>query len=138
MMDTLDCGHPSTETDGCGTGYGITKGGAKHCYACCAEQDREQMRRTDRILLYLSMTGSSLSASGLGLARPIPGHTYYGDNKATNWPGSLSIPVGSIKVGNHNIAGRRYDCWFTFEGREWHGVQYGDYTQLLHCNKLRA
>jgi hypothetical protein len=108
----LDCGHPVSD--------GKDANGKKHCYACCAEQDRKQMRETGRITLYLSDDSKA-----------------FGTYKVTNWPGSLTFPCHSPRTGRHNIAGKRIDVWFTFEGQDWHGVQYGDNTQICHCKKVK-
>ena len=56
--------------------------------------------------------------------------------EVTNWPSSLRLKA-SVKVGNHNIAGSRYDTWFNFEGVVWHGVCYGENTQLCHCKRTK-
>lgn len=111
-----DCGHeiPALPAGHCGgTGYAVDREGRKFCYQCCAAEDRRQMATTGRATLYL--TG----------------------NELTNWPGSLRIPVRAKSRGRHNIAGSRTDVWFTFGGHGWHGVQYGDNTQLAHCKRLK-
>jgi len=55
----------------------------------------------------------------------------------SNWPGTLRFACSKPKIGRHNIAGRRYDVWFDGpDGHRWHGVQYGEWTQVLHCRKL--
>lgn len=114
------------------TGYGVKEDGTKICFKCCGEEDREYMRTHDRMTLYLTVRQSDgkVHVGTPGLA--------YMKHFVTNWPGTLEIPVPTPKVGLHNIAGRRYDVWFDFEGRTWHGVQYGDNTQILHCRKLKA
>jgi hypothetical protein len=86
------------------------------------------MRTDDNIDLYLV---DAKHESPMKTGSPFWTH------ELTNWPGSLSIQVRRIKTGHHNIAGKRYDVWFTFEGHEWHGVQYGDNTQICHCRKLK-
>ena len=98
------------------TGYARTDNG-KVCFDCCAKQDKEYMRATGHIDLYLVDD------------QTLP--------RVTNWPGTLSIPCTGVKIGNHNIAGRRYDVWFAFEGYWWHGVQYGHNTQVCHCKKTK-
>ena len=55
----------------------------------------------------------------------------------TNWPGTLKLRVTGRKMGSHNIAVWRYDMWFQFEGFLWHGVRYGNNTQLVHCKRTR-
>ncbi len=98
-----------------GTGYGVDNGNNKICYACCGKQDLEQMETRGKATLYL----------GVG--------------RVTNWPDTLSFIVQGSKKGKHNIAGVRYDVWFyDANGREWHGVTYGDNTQICHCRRLKS
>ena len=101
------------------TGYATNDKGEKICYQCCGELDRQYMIDNGAISLYLTIDKK-----------------YPSRGKVTNWPGTLSLPVG-IKVGRHNIAGVRYDCWFTFNGHVWHGVTYGDNTQICHCKQTK-
>ena len=101
-----------------GTGYAINHlTGQKVCYDCCAEQDRKFMRDHKKITLYLTREG------------------FY--SKITNWPGTLKLDCTGCRTGRHNIAGTRYDVWFVFEGYYWHGVQYGENTQLCHCKQTK-
>jgi hypothetical protein len=59
------------------------------------------------------------------------------DGRVTNWPNSLSFK-GHVSKGRHNIAGTRYDVWFTGpDGHRWHGTQYGDNTQICHCKRTK-
>lgn len=121
-LELLECGHPESEHSEITRGYGTDAQGNRHCYTCCAEQDKAQMRNQGRITLYLT-TKPDLGGS-------------YGDAEISNWPGSLKLR-GRYHKGRHNIARTRYDVWFTFEGNNWHGVQYGDNTQLVHCKKVK-
>lgn len=124
IIHCADCG-AECKPDGCATGYGVDRDNRKICYACCGYHDRAEMMLTGRATLYL--TYDVIPAKpGTPWGRGIH------NARVTNWPGSLSIRAG-IKSGRHNIAGRRYDVWFTFAGRTWHGVQYGDNTQICHC-----
>ena len=107
-----DCGHIAI-SEGCGTGYGVNREGEKICFACCGEQDKQAMREDGKATLYLS------------------------NNEITNWPGTLRLRADYVRTGRHNIAGKRYDVWFHFENQQWHGVQYGDNTNILHCKKLK-
>ena len=107
-----DCGHPGP--------HGTAPDGSTYCYACCALRDVEQMTRDGRTMLYLCKNDT-------------------GKYGLTNWPGSLRFPVRHVRKGKHNIAGSRYDAWFCDSaGREWHAVQYGEWTQVAHCRRLRA
>lgn len=104
-------------TDSVTTGYGIDSEGNKICFACCAEADKHHMRENGRITLYFS-----------------PGDRG-GRGKVSNWPGSLVWENVHYTIGGHNWGLKRYDCWFWFENCEWHGVRYGDNTELLHCKQ---
>lgn len=113
-----DCGHN-------GPGAGRDAQGKTHCYACCAEQDKQTMRNDSRITLYLTHD------------KPYSPHCYI-DGKVTNWPGSLSLPCRILyRKDGHNWGIARYDVWFKLEDSHWHGVQYGENTQLVHCRKLK-
>ena len=117
------------EGDCGGTGYAHPSHNSteKICYECCAVQDRELMTHNGRYTLYLTCP---------------PGGKYrgmvYGEVKVTNWPGTLVFRSGAVRVGLHNIAGKRYDVWFDGpDGYVWHGVTYGDNTQICHVKRTR-
>lgn len=112
-------------TDGFNAGYAIDT--EKHiiCYECCANSDRLHMNLHGRIVLYLVKR----KAEG-----PVENYVHY----VTNWPGSLERKTLGVRVGRHNIACKRYDFWFAgFDGHWWHGVQYGDNTQIAHCRRTK-
>lgn len=113
---TPDCGH-TVQVEGLTTGYGTDpKTDKTYCYACCAKTDRRIMQKNGCYYLYLDID----------------------KKQVTNWPGSLRYDVLHIKTGRHNIAGARYDVWFQDEySSTWHGIQYGDNTQILHCHRLK-
>jgi hypothetical protein len=103
-----------------GTGYGADGNGNLICYSCCADIDREDMRRTGKATLYLTAGAD-------------------GTADVTNWPGTLRFRTGPVRRGRHNMAGTRYDVWFTGpDGKEWHGVQYGENTQIVHCKRVKG
>jgi len=104
-----------TPDNGFTTGYGLDRRNRKVCYPCCGERDKADMRRTGRATLYLTKKDK--------------------EHVLTNWPGTLNIEPYHVRIGHHNIARVRYDVWFTFESQEWHGVTYGDNTQLCHCRR---
>lgn len=111
------CKQEKTHTQPLTTGYGLTDGGEKHCFACCALDDQEYMDVHKKITLYLTKRD----------------HEWY----VTNWPGSLEYRVSSIHTGKHNLCGKRYDVHFKdYKGKWWHGTQYGDNTQLCHCQRI--
>lgn len=123
------CNQQKTHESDTTTGYGVDKSGNKICFQCCAEDDKKHMEQNNRITLYLTCEPAHKIKSEHGRNRV---------GYVSNWPGTLKIPC-TTTVGRHNIAGVRYDCWFTdHSGNKWHGVQYGDNTQLVHCRKLKA
>lgn len=105
-------------------GYGV-QNGQKVCYECCGKQDREWMKNHDKIMLYL--TGEDSLILGEKPNRWM----------VTNWPGTLKISCSNPRIGRHNIARTRYDVWFRLDGQNWHGVQYGENTQVCYCRKVK-
>lgn len=94
--------------------------GEKVCYACCGELDKQKLLDAnpgDKFYMYLT------------------GNIQYG-YYVSNWPGSFKIRVYPRK-GRHNIAGVRYDFWFYLGNNAFHGVQYGDNTQVAHICCLK-
>lgn len=97
-------------------GYGVDRNGNKICFDCCGDLDRDHLmllKKKERMILYLT------------------------DRGIENWPGTLLIKPTRRKIGKHNIAGTREDVWFDFEGRHFHGVQYGDFSQICHITVVR-
>lgn len=100
------------------TGYGRDKDGGIVCYECCAKWDIEQMTTTGKHCLYLTKRADG----------------YY----VSNWPASVEIKCYYGKKGDHNIARCRYDVWFHGpDGYVWHGVQFGDNTQVCHVKRTK-
>ena len=121
----LECGHEPSPHESFTTGYGVDMDGNRKCYECCAVDDKARMIETGKATLYLSR---SISAEW-----PDKGKEVW---TVGNWPGSLKLRTGSPRKGRHNIAGSRYDVWFTGpDGKDWHGVQYGENTQICHCRR---
>lgn len=119
-----DCGCVKPVQTSGGTGYGYFERGdnAKPiCYECCGKRELASMIETGKATLYMTIErGAS-----------------YNKCKVTDWPGQLSF-VGAYSVGRHNIAGKRYDVEFTGpDGFKWHGVTYGDNTQICHCKRTK-
>lgn len=101
-------------SDGCGTGYGKTTEGAIVCYDCCGKEDKKSLlslKKGEKYYLYLS------------------------DGHLTNWPGTLKIKV-TPKIGRHNMAGVRRDVWFSLEDKNFHGVQYGDMSEICYIQAV--
>jgi hypothetical protein len=100
------------------TGY-VKYGDKTVCYVCYGRTEIDNMLKTGKATLYLTN---------------IKDKNY----SITNWPGSFNLPVKRLSVGKHNIAGKRYDVWFSLHDTEWHGVTYGDNTQLCHCKQVKG
>ena len=114
-----------------GTGYARDGEGRAVCYACCGLEDQAHIRANDRITLYLVQKADAPTRAR-GVLSP-------GDWEVTNWPGSLRIPVSYIGRGAHNMARTRLDVNFTGpDGAQWHGVQYGNNSQVCHCRRLKV
>ena len=121
---------PPSPEGSVGLGYGfLPNSSAVVWYPCCAELDKQQMRDTGKITLYLDCERWAEQRRKGSTMRACMG-------SVKNWPGSLSIPCHT-RCGNHNIARSRYDVWFKFEGYEWWGVSYGEDTQLVHCKRTK-
>lgn len=112
------------------TGYGLDKDGNKFCYDCCAALTLAGMRESGRGILYL-------------VEREMPDWKHFHKKyEVTDWPGCLVFPVTEYTVGRHNLAGSRIDVWFFDKSdpdnwQKWHGVNYGDNSQLLHCRRVK-
>jgi hypothetical protein len=137
-----ECGETKPVLKEAVTGYGIDKDDNKVCYACCGKQDHEHMEKGLPICLYLSgdirpgqedrtVGQTQLWNPGMQRTEWVPKWIL------SNWPGSLEIPIYMVKVGRHNIARVRYDIWFRFAGHNWHGVMYGNDTQICHCKTIK-
>ena len=121
-----DCGHEESPHESITSGYGKDENGKTFCYACCAERDKAQMIRDGKTSLYLTHEAF------------YPLHGNYTDGTIQNWPNNLTFPC-RVKKGQHNIAGSRYDAWFIGpDGNKWHGVQYGEWTQIIHCKRMKG
>lgn len=125
MLKCFDCGKEIE-----GTKCGIYASCIPVCYECCANRDKEYMRTHDKITLYLSEE----KVEELHMGKPYTCIKY----TISNWPGSLIFKPYRLAKGKHNISRTRIDVWFTFEGKDWWGVNYGENSQILHCKKLKG
>jgi hypothetical protein len=116
MFRCIDCAQVKPMQTNGGTGYGINEHDFFVCYDCCGKQDEKFMRDNGRITLYLVKRDNE----------------YF----VTNWPGTINIRA-HVRTSWHNIAGKRYDAWFKHAGANWHGVTYGDNTQICHCKRTK-
>lgn len=117
----IQCGLTKPIQKNGGTGYAENRNtGERTCYACCGLNDDKEFREAipgQKIVQYLIKSSD-------------------GQWQITNWPGTLRINV-TPKNGKHNIAGNRYDTWFTFADKDFHGVTFGDWTQIHHIKLVK-
>lgn len=116
MITILECGHAlnKPERDTVTTGYGRTASGDRHCFACCAEQDRAEMIETGRHpCLYLTR------------------------GEVRNWPGSLRFAVTETRRNPRagGFGSQRTDAWFRGpDGHMWHAINRGD-NDIARCRR---
>ena len=127
------CGEPmrtpqSTLDHGCGgTGYGTGPDGRKFCYACCGLNEREDMARTGRACLYLSMPANPHNQNRPDTTRA----------KVDNWPGTAPFQVLSCWRIGHNWGISAYQCRFVGpDGFVWSGRNLGD-SQILRARRTK-
>jgi hypothetical protein len=122
-----DCGKVIEPPDNFSTGYGIDQDGHKVCFNCCGKRDRKELfdaKPGDKFVFYLIEKKNETT-----------GQTEY---YVTNWPASLKIKLHATpRKGRHNIAGRRLDVWFIQNGKNFHGTQYGENSQLLYTKCVK-
>ena len=107
--------------DGIFAGYGTDKDGNKFCYECCGKHDKqelENMKIGEKTIQYLHKDD---------------------ENKwwVVNFPSSLKLRIWMVHEGRHNIAGIRRDVWFDFNGNNFHGVQYGNFSELCYIRRVK-
>lgn len=122
-MEKIYCSKCGKECrqEGFAAGYTVLpETGDKICYYCCGKLDKQQLLKAnpgDKFYMYLT------------------GNIEYG-YYVSNWPGSFKIKVFPRK-GSHNFAGVRYDFWFEFGHKAFHGVRYGNNKQVAHIRCLK-
>lgn len=129
-MNTFKCTHcnktkPVKKSGG--TGYAENREtGKKTCYECMGAIDAAEMINAipgTRFVHYLTIDSK------------LQGLTPFCAT-VSNWPGSMKL-TARLRVGNHNIAGKRFDIWFQLGGQQFHGTTYGENTQICHIKKLK-
>ncbi len=118
QLECSQCGNVIAPKPDVAIGYAIRNAGNLVCYDCCAREAEEFMQKHGQIALYLVLTHGA-------------------KREVMNWPGSLRFPVRHYKEGKHNMARIRRDVWFDFKGYQWHGVQYGEFSELCYCRKTK-
>jgi hypothetical protein len=103
----LDCGHELSKHREYDIGYGIDSSGKKHCYDCCLEIDKVDMRKFGNVFAY-------------------HGEDDKGNTIVTNWPGGvISDKVNILSYSRDNFGGKRIYLRFLFEGEVWSGFSMG-------------
>jgi hypothetical protein len=116
-QELLECGHVESPHSEITSGYGSDEYGNRYCYDCCNQKEIDTMLETKRATMYLVKEGDN----------------WY----VTNWIGNIRY-LASVKKGRHNIARTRYDAWFHGPMNTiWHGVQYGENTQIIRCKEIK-
>ena len=95
--------------------YGMNGKGEKFCYDCCGVLEKRQLlelRPKETLVFYLS------------------------EHEVTNWCGTMHIKC-TVKEDRHNIAKVRRDCWFKLGGNCYHGVQYGNSSELCYIKRVK-
>lgn len=112
-----DCCGKVCKGDGVGTGYGISLDNKNICYSCCAKADYtllDSMKVGDKASFYLNVDS----------------------NEIINWPGTMRIHA-YVRKGLHNIAGVRYDAYFSYNGKRFWGVRYGQDNEICHIKRIK-
>lgn len=107
--------------------YGMDKEGRKHCFDCCGKNDLADALATGKWIGYLTAN-----------LPDTPGFThpkYF----ASNWPGTLKVPVFHASQSRHNMGGRKTHVWFKLpdDNFVWYGYQIGNNNQILHARRTK-
>ena len=134
--ELLECGHPESPHSDFTRGYGTNDKGERHCYACCAANDRAAMIETGRATLYLvSRPNAAPATVGSGMRARAPVHWF-----VMNWPGSLEFncfPTVRKSSRGGGFGSQRTDAWFAGpDGYIWHAVNRGD-SQIARCRRTK-
>lgn len=131
-----DCRKFCPVQTGSTTGYATTAQGKLLCYPCCGKRDAVDMEKRGKAMLYLTCEPAWYERKPHTNAEGVV--IYSRDRRGTvgNWCGTLMIDC-TTTTGRHNIAETRYDCRFVFGEYWWHGVTYGENTQICHCRRTK-
>ena len=119
----FQCGGDFVKNYDFDTGYGVNHDGHRICFKCCGENDRKDLDSLnfgEKIIFYFTKENNEKSGYGT----------------ISNWPGSLKISC-YYRKGWHNMAQVRHDVWFTFNGKKFHGVQYGYNSELCYIKRVK-
>mgnify|MGYP003609698120 CR=1 FL=1 len=120
-------------SDGLSTGYGSDPHGHKICVNCCSLLDARNLEKTGKMTGYLTYKQESIPYRKTGFID-------ISDGFFTNWPGTFKIPVYMVKKSFNNFGALRLDFWVDWKGKEYHGTQIRENTQIatLKRNKGRS
>lgn len=95
--------------------YGILNG-KKICYQCCAEVDKQELNN-------LKVGEKTI--------------LYFDGEYIINFPSTLKIKPYRISRARHNLAGFVNYAWFEFNGKNFIGKQYGNFSQICHVRRIK-
>lgn len=114
------CGKECKDDSPYFTGYGIDKDGNKHCYACCAEQDKKTLLETGELAGYLTKDKENE-------------YKYI----FTNFPNSFKLPVYKTRESRNNWGYKRIDFWLKYEGNCYYGRLIGTDNEYCKIKKIK-
>ena len=102
-------------------GYGKDRDGNIVCYDCAGKMDAdtlESLKPGEWMDLYL--------------VNDVDGNYW-----VQNWPGSLKFNIYPPPHWQAQSFRNWYDIWFFFRNNRYHGVKYGNNTEIVHIQKVR-
>jgi len=99
-------------------GYGVDNHDHKICLSCCGKLDAKKFKNAkpgDKLFAYYNHETNTIS----------------------NWPGTFEIKSVGHSHGRHNIARTRISVWFKYEGNCFHGIQYGEDSEILYVKCVK-
>ena len=133
--------HPLTPLGATGYAYlnASDEDRRKVCYTCAADLDRALMDERGEITLHLDGLISLRMNPERVIQKQASGQASPGGKiSVSNWCGSLSYSVELVRVGNGGMSKIRRDIYFTdHKGRVWHGVQFGNKSELVYCKRMK-
>lgn len=112
-----NCKRTITHESTVSTGYATNKENEKICFACCGLHDEQEFRALK--------PGEKI-------------YFYFDGEKLTNWPGTFKITPYHTRNGKHNIGRTRVDAWFKFNHNLYHGVQIGEWNQVMKVTRVKS
>jgi hypothetical protein len=59
---------------------------------------------------------------------------YLDGSRLSNGSNTFYVDIDIVKKSDNKMFGTRYDMWFKYDGKNWHGVKMGnDYFNVVKC-----